>query len=115
MASDVQETSTNVTRFVVLGSEDHTLTGSDRTSLCFSFDSDRPGILVDVLGEFAKRNINLAKIESRPSKGSLGQYIFLVDLDGHRSDKLVKEALARISKVTSRLSIFGSYPRFSIF
>ena len=112
LASDIQETSTNVTRFVVLSSSDHAATGADRTSLCFSFETDGPGILVDVLGEFASRNINLAKIESRPSKESLGQYIFLVDLDGHREDPPVKEALERIRKVTSRLRIFGSYPRF---
>lgn len=112
LASDIQETTTNVTRFVVLASEDHPATGSDRTSLCFSFDDDRPGILVEVLGEFAKRNINLGKIESRPSKEVLGRYIFLVDLFGHRHDPPVKEALTRVSAITSRLRVFGSYPRF---
>ena len=112
LASDIQETTTNVTRFVVLASEDHPATGSDRTSLCFSFDDDRPGILVEVLGEFAGRNINLGKIESRPSKEVLGRYIFLVDLFGHRHDPPVKEALIRVSAITSRLRVFGSYPRF---
>ena len=113
LASDIQETVTNVTRFVVLGSQDHPPTGADRTSLCFSFDDDRPGILVEVLGEFARRNINLGKIESRPSKEVLGRYIFLVDLFGHRQDPPVREALERVAEVSSRLSIFGSYPRFT--
>lgn len=113
LASDIQETVTNVTRFVVLGSQDHPPTGADRTSLCFSFDDDRPGILVEVLGEFASRNINLGKIESRPSREVLGRYIFLVDLFGHRQDPPVREALERIAEVSSRLSVFGSYPRFT--
>ncbi len=112
LARDIQETSTNVTRFVVLSSADHEPTGLDRTSLCFSFASDKPGLLVEVLGEFARRNINLAKIESRPSKESLGQYIFLVDLDGHRKQSPVKDALETVERVTSRLHIFGSYPKY---
>ena len=113
LASDIQETVTNVTRFVVLAGQDHPPTGIDRTSLCFSFDDDRPGILVEVLGELAIRNINLGKIESRPSKDVLGRYIFLVDLFGHRQDPPVREALDRIGKVSSRLRVFGSYPRFT--
>ncbi len=112
LASDIQETMANVTRFVVLATEDHAPTGSDRTSLCFYFDDDRPGILVEVLGEFARRDINLGKIESRPSRDALGRYIFLVDLFGHREDPPVSEALAQVRDITSRLRVFGSYPRF---
>ena len=113
LASDIQETVTNVTRFVVLAGQDHPPTGADRTSLCFSFDDDRPGILVEVLGEFASRDINLGKIESRPSKDVLGRYIFLVDLFGHRNDPSVSEALNRVGEISSMLRIFGSYPRFN--
>ena len=112
LARDIQEVTSNKTRFVVLASADHPATGDDRTSLCFSFDDDRPGILVDVLSEFADRNINLAKVESRPSKESLGQYIFLLDIDGHREESPVKEALEKVRTTTARLKIFGSYPRF---
>lgn len=112
LARDIQEVTSNETRFVVLASADHPATGDDRTSLCFSFDDDRPGILVDVLSEFAERNINLAKVESRPSKESLGQYIFLLDIDGHREESPVKEALEKVRTTTVRLKIFGSYPRF---
>ncbi len=112
LARDIQEVTSNETRFVVLASFDHPATGADRTSLCFSFDDDRPGLLVDVLGEFAQRNINLAKVESRPSKESLGQYIFLLDLDGHREVSPVKEALEKVRLTTARLKVFGSYPRF---
>ncbi|MEE9249386.1 MAG: prephenate dehydratase [Dehalococcoidia bacterium] len=112
LARDIQEVTSNETRFVILASVDHPATGADRTSLCFSFDDDRPGLLVDVLGEFAQRNINLAKVESRPSKESLGQYIFLLDLDGHREVSPVKEALEKVRLTTARLKVFGSYPRF---
>ncbi|MFQ5934287.1 MAG: prephenate dehydratase [Dehalococcoidia bacterium] len=112
LARDNQENSSNVTRFVVLSSTDHSPTGSDRTSLCFSFDDDRPGLLVGVLSEFAQRKINMAKIESRPSKESLGQYIFLVDLDGHRAQSPIREALEKVRENTSRLKVFGSYPKY---
>ena len=91
LAAGIQDNSSNVTRFVILAPADHARTGSDKTSLCFSFKQDVPGILYEVMGEFARRNINLAKVESRPTKQSLGEYIFLVDCEGHREDPLVRE------------------------
>ena len=109
----IQDSSSNVTRFVVLASVDHPPTGSDKTSLCFSFHGDSPGLLYDVLGEFARRNINLAKVESRPTKQLLGEYIFLIDCDGHREDAPVKEAIQGLRERTATLKIFGSYPRWS--
>ena len=69
--------------------------------------------MLEVLSEFAQRDINLSKIHSRPSKDALGRYIFLVDLYGHREDPLVCEALDRVERITSRFRVFGSYPRFS--
>lgn len=106
----IQDNPSNATRFVVLAHADHPPTGHDKTSLCFSFDADRPGLLYMVMGEFAERNINLAKIESRPTRQSLGRYIFLIDLDGHREDPLVKEAIEHLRSQASMLKIFGSYP-----
>ena len=102
----------NLTRFVVLGHQDHPPTGDDKTSLCFSFEDDRPGLLYEVMGEFARRNINLAKVESRPTRQSLGRYIFLIDLNGHRQDPSIKEALESFGGRVSVLKVFGSYPRF---
>ena len=111
--SSIQDTlDTNVTRFVVLAHKDHPPTGNDKTSLCFTFDDDKPGLLYDVMGEFARRNINLAKVESRPTRESLGRYIFLIDLSGHREDPLVKEALQNLERQVTVLKIFGSYPRY---
>jgi prephenate dehydratase len=113
LARNIQDHSPNVTRFVVLSRNDHPPTGRDKTSLCFSFDDDRPGLLYDVLKEFADCNINLAKIESRPSKESLGKYIFLVDLEGHRQDPSISQVLEKVQAKTSLCKVFGSYPRYN--
>ena len=108
----IQDYSNNVTRFVVLANEDHPPTGKDKTSICFTFDDDAPGLLYQALGEFAQRSINLVKVESRPTKQSLGRYIFLIDCHGHREDPLVKEALERLAEPVSMLKVLGSYPRW---
>ena len=113
LARGIQDNPANVTRFVVLGHTDHPSTGDDKTSLCFSFGDDQAGLLHSAMGEFARRNINLAKIESRPTKQSLGRYIFLIDLNGHREDPVVKEAIEGLRAQTSMLKVFGSYPRYT--
>ena len=64
------------------------------------------------LKEFANCNINLAKVESRPSKESLGRYIFLVDLEGHRQDPAISQVLSKVKARTSLFKVFGSYPRY---
>ena len=112
LAQGIQDSAANVTRFVILAGEDHEPTGKDKTSLCFSFGDDRPGLLYGVIGEFASRNINLAKVESRPTKETLGSYIFLIDLEGHRQDPPVHEALERVRSQAGKLRILGSYPRW---
>ena len=108
----IQDVTNNVTRFVLLGWKDHEPTAADKTSLCFAFAEDAPGSLYNALGVFASRNINLVKIESRPTKESLGQYNFLVDCEGHRENDLVKEALDALETQVSSLKVFGSYPRW---
>lgn len=111
IASSIQDHSNNVTRFVVLARNDHSPTGKDKTSICFSYDQDAPSLLYHALGEFALRNINLAKVESRPTKEMLGRYIFLVDCDGHRTDPSVAAALAGLRRQASMVKVLGSYPR----
>jgi len=108
----IEDNPSNMTRFVVLGRTDHPRTGRDKTSICFSFAADAPGILYSVLGEFATRKINMEKIESRPTKQSLGRYVFLVDLEGHREDRLLGDALEAVKKQVSMFKVFGSYPKF---
>jgi len=113
LAEGIQDSPNNATRFVLLARQDHARTGHDKTSLCFYIASDRPGALRDILTEFADRGINLSKIESRPSKESLGSYYFLADLEGHRDDPPVAAALQRVRGQTTVLKVFGSYPRFT--
>jgi len=112
LAQGIQDYKPNITRFVVLALHDHPPTGRDKTSLCFSFAEDRPGQLKGVMEEFASRQINLAKIESRPLKESFGRYYFLVDLEGHREDPPVAQALANIKARTILFKVFGSYPKY---
>ena len=113
LAQSIQDSDHNVTRFVVLAGKDSPVTGDDKTSLCFSFANDKSGLLYEALREFAERDINLAKIESRPAKLNLGEYVFLIDCEGHREDPVVREAIENVRSRTLMLRIFGSYPRWS--
>ena len=107
---DIQDNKFNVTRFIVLSKGESKRTGRDRTSIAIYPQVDKPGLLYSLVGEFSKRNLNLTKIESRPSKGKLGDYIFYIDLQGHKDDVLVKEAFQEIEK-NFFVKIVGSYPR----
>lgn len=112
LARDIADNLGNVTRFIVLATADAPPTGDDKTSFCFGFTEDRAGTLVGALLELAEANINMTKLESRPSKAVLGQYIFLVDVNGHREDAHVKRTLEHISAKTGMFKVFGSYPRW---
>jgi len=108
----IEDSPLNKTRFVVLGRENAAPSGCDKTSIAFAVAHDRPGTLVAVLHEFADRAINLTKIESRPSGGELGVYVFLIDVEGHRDDPLVAQALAAVKEQSDFFKVFGSYPRW---
>ena len=111
LAENVQDKE-SVTRFVALSSSDiETVpTGKDKTSLLI-YLMDRPGALYEVLGEFAQREINLTKIESRPSKRALGDYMFHIDCEGHLEEKVIKEALEGVKRKVAMLKVLGSYPK----
>ena len=112
LKSNIQDTDNNQTRFVVLANKDNEITGRDKTSIIFSIYEDRPGELYKILGIFQKNNINLTKIESRPSKKGLGKYLFFVDFYGHRGDDLIGNIIDEIDENTYFLKVLGSYPEF---
>lgn len=111
LAEEIQDKSDNWTRFVLLGREEAPPTGRDRTSLAFTLDRDRPGGLYQALGEFARRGLNLSRIESRPLRTALGHYRFYLDFEGHRSDPTCAEAIEGLESRADSFHLFGSYPR----
>ena len=107
---DIQDSKFNVTRFVVISKKEAKKTGRDRTSIAIYPQVDKPGLLYSLLGEFAKRKINLTKVESRPSKGKLGDYIFFIDIQGSKEDPKIKEAF-KVIEENFFLKLLGSYPK----
>jgi prephenate dehydratase len=114
LAHDIQDVRTNVTRFVVLAQTDAAPTGDDKTSVGFTLESDVPGALHASLSPFAKAVIQLTKLESRPTKAGLGEYVFLADFLGHRQDPKIAAALRELEGICNVLKVFGSYPRFPL-
>jgi chorismate mutase/prephenate dehydratase len=110
LAKDIADNPENYTRFFVLSNDDSPKTGKDKTSIIFSA-AHKPGSLYHALGEFAKRDINLTKIESRPTKQTPWEYNFYLDFEGHRSEKSCAEALKALEKFTTFIKILGSYPK----
>ena len=112
LARDIGDEPGNQTRFVALSREATTPSGDDKTSLAFTTQHDRPGSLVELLGLFASRGLNLSRIESRPTRRQLGTYVFFVDVHGHRDDPLLAEAIREAERITHWLRVLGSYPRW---
>ncbi len=114
LARAIQDGDNNVTRFVVVGREAPPPTGRDRTSIAFTFaEEGKPGSLAGVLAEFAKREVNCTKMESRPTKAVFGAYVFLIDFEGHAQEPMVRELLTALKPHCASLKVFGSYPRGS--
>lgn len=109
LESNIQDSTTNTTRFLVLGRETCPSTGADRTSVMFAV-KDRPGSLYDALKPFNEFNINMSKIESRPSKKRNWEYFFFVDVKGHCDDPKLVTALEELEEHCSFIKILGSYP-----
>jgi len=109
LKKNIQDSTHNITRFLVISTMDVPPTGSDRTSLVFSI-KDKVGALHAMLTPFIKNKINLTKIESRPSKKKAWDYYFFIDCEGHQSDPRVARALAQLEGMCKFLKILGSYP-----
>lgn len=110
--NDIEDNKDNKTRFVFIGNSIQPKTGNDKTSIVCFLKEDRPGSLYNILKEFACRNINLARLESRPAKKDLGDYVFMIDLDGHLHDENIFEAIEVLRKGVYLVKILGSYPKW---
>jgi len=108
---DVEDYAGNQTRFVVIGRGICARTGKDKTSLALFMKEDRSGTLHMILGEFVYGEINLTKIQSRPTKRQLGDYMFFIDLEGHVEDANVRTALDCLRLKLREVKVLGSYPR----
>ncbi len=111
LAADIHDREGNTTRFVTLGRRMHEPTGADKTSMVVFLGADRPGLLMTVLDEFALRDINLTKIESRPTKQALGEYCIFIDAIGHVTEARMAEALRSVYRHVDEVKVLGTYPR----
>jgi prephenate dehydratase len=108
---DIEDHPDNTTRFVLVArSGIPAMTGHDKTSIVCFQHTDRPGSLHSILGQFSARNINLTKLESRPTKRRLGHYCFIIDLEGHVADEVVADCLRDLHASLADVKFLGSYP-----
>jgi chorismate mutase / prephenate dehydratase len=109
-ASHLEDLRGNLTRFLVIGRDQPSPTGADRTSIMFAL-KDEAGVLFRALQPFASRDINLSRIESRPSRRRAWEYLFFIDLDGHKEQPAVNEAVTALQEACEFVKVLGSYPR----
>jgi len=117
LARDIQDSKSNSTRFFVIAHSDNFTKFEDpeqnyKTSIICSPKHNEPGVLYNMLKTFKEKNINLTRIESRPTKKQLGEYSFYIDFEGYKEDKDVKTALVKLEKMSSFFKILGSYPKW---
>jgi len=110
LAADIEDLPDNTTRFAIVGKYRTPSSGEDRTSLLV-FVQNKPGSLFDLLKPLADRNISMSNIESRPSRRGVWDYVFFIDIDGHRDDIVVQDAIAEIEKASAMVTVLGSYPK----
>jgi prephenate dehydratase len=114
LAPDIVDHPDNETRFVLVARDGvPPATGHDKTSIVCFQHTDQPGSLHTILGQFSARNINLTKLESRPTRRGLGDYCFLIDLEGHVTDEVVADCLRDLHAQLADVKFLGSYPAAS--
>lgn len=110
LKENINDDKTNQTRFILIGNYETEITGNDKTSLSFSTEN-KPGALLNVLEIFMKNKINLSYISSRPSKQKFGEYIFIVNFDGHINNPDMKKAIEEVKEKTTHMRFLGSYEK----
>ncbi len=106
---DIEDDANNTTRFLVLGNQRVAPSGNDKTSLVMSA-ANRPGAVHDLLVPLDKHGVSMTKLESRPARSGLWEYVFYVDIEGHQADVKVAAALAELKQVAAFVKVLGSYP-----
>ncbi len=109
LASNIEDDPNNTTRFLVIARHDAGPSGSDKTSLVCSAPN-RPGAMVSLLEPLAKHGVSMTKLQSRPARGGLWEYVFYIDIEGHQEDAPVAAALAGLNERAAFLKVLGSYP-----
>lgn len=110
LVRDIGDWQENMTRFLVFSAEKPSPTGDDKTSIVLTV-KDRVGALYDILKPFGENGVNLTQIESRPSRKKAWDYLFFIDLEGHRDDPHVRDTLKKVKEHCVEMNILGSYPR----
>ena len=109
LASNIEDEPNNTTRFLILGDYEPKPSGHDKTSMVLSA-RNRAGAVYEMLTPFATRGVSMTRFESRPSRVALWEYLFFVDIEGHRHDANVAAALEEVMKIAGYLKVLGSYP-----
>ncbi len=109
LARNIQDDSRNTTRFLVIGNQDVAPSGKDKTSLVMSAPN-RPGAVHDLLAPLAKHGVSMTKLESRPARSGMWEYVFFVDIEGHQQEEKVAAALAELKQTAAFVKVLGSYP-----
>ena len=112
LRANIEDQSGNTTRFLIIGNIETKSTGGDKTSILIS-RQNRPGSLLELLKPFAEHGISMTKIESRPSRASLWDYVFFIDFEGHTEDDNVVALLQELRSIATLFKLLGSYPKFS--
>jgi len=110
IAKEIEDNPNNFTRFFILGKQHFPPSGNDKTSIVFSV-KHKPGALYEALKGLAARNLNLSKIESRPTRQKPWEYNFYLDFEGHREDRVAQEALESLEEASLFVKVLGSYPK----
>jgi chorismate mutase/prephenate dehydratase len=109
LATNIEDEPNNTTRFLVLGNYSPAPSAATRPRWCCR-RANRAGAVYEMLTPFATRGVSMTKFESRPSRVALWEYLFFVDIEGHRDDPQVAEALADVGRIAGYIKVLGSYP-----